>query len=305
MKRHYCTIAATLGLFALAGCLGAADEKGEGDSRSGETGLAITASVDTGGKTDVGLMRYSITRHLCVPGEKFDPLSRTITVPLETMQLPAGIPALDDNPLPKGSSHRFADHFEVVPAGCYKVSATPLTTDGEPSADCAASEVQNLWVLDGETTEVVLISQCSGGFVGAIDAAVALNQPPEIVDVKYSKFMTVGDIVTVCASAKDPNGDWIQFDWSQIDGGACYGPAFLSSEKDPLGITQCVGILPVDVGDYWFEVKMFDMLRDENGTLIRVEKWLRDHGSPGTSHDSLKFPLHVGAVPVGYVPPQP
>jgi hypothetical protein len=28
--------------------------------------------------------------------------------------------------------------------------------------------------------------------------------------------------------------------------------------------------------------------------LIRIETWLKDHGYPNTSHDSLRFPVYAG-----------
>jgi len=293
-------IAAVLSLLALTGCLGTAGDKGEGDAHRGETGLAIAAAINTAGNTDVSLMRYSIIRVPCAVGEAFDPVSRTITVPVEIMQPPVGIPAFEDSPLDKSSRHPFASHFEVVPAGCYSLSARPLTADGSVSADCAAAHAADIEVEDGQTTEVFLINQCGSAKVGAIEATVAFNQPPQILDVDYSPFLAAGGVAAVCAMGRDPNGDLIQFDWRQISGGEFFGPAFLSSEKSPRMTTQCVGVLPLEVGDYLFEVRMYDMLRDENGELTRFETWLDAHGYPNTSHDSLRIPLHVGPLPAPY-----
>jgi hypothetical protein len=294
MKPNNKRMPTVLSLLALAGCVGSGNEGG-GDARSGETGLAIAAAVNTGDTTDVSLMRYSITRVPCAAGEAFDPVSRTITVPVQP--LPALIPAFENSPLDKSSSHPFAGHFEVVPAGCYSISARPLTADSGVSADCASAHAADIQVEDGQATEVFLINQCTSPKVGAIEATVAFNQPPQILDVDYSACVPMSRVAHICATGRDPNGNPIQFDWRQISGGAAYGPAFVSSEKNPEMTTQCVGVLPMDVGDYLFEVRMYDMFHDEHGKLTRFETWLDARGYPNTSHDSLRIPLHVGPAP--------
>jgi len=295
MKLHY---AMSSGLvLALVGCLGTHEKSGPEGYQTGETGLAIAAAANTGESTDVALMRYTIDRVACLDGEKIDPLSRAITVNLEKMMLPGGIPAFENSPLDKNSAHPFADHFEVVPAGCYNVNATPLTKGGDKSADCAAAWAKGVKVLDGETTEVFLISQCKGTAVGAVDTVVALNQPPTIINLNYkpSKFISAGDKDIICATANDPNGDPIQFAWAHADGPICDTPLVISSEKSGDSTTECVQIMPQNAGSYSFEVMVFDLLHDESGNLITFEQWLRAHGYPNDSHDSLRFPLYVGA----------
>jgi len=282
---------------ALAGCFGGAQEKSGAQEHSGETGLAISAAANAGDKTDVARMRYSIDRIACVDGEKIDPLSRTVTVHLEKIMLPGGIAAFEDSPLDKGSAHPFADHFEVVPAGCYNLNATPLTESGDLSSDCAAAWAKGIKVMDGATTEVFLISQCKGTAVGAVDTTVALNRPPTILQVEYkpSKFINVGDNDVICATASDPNGDPVEFAWDHADGPICDTPLVISSERKGNDTTECVSLTPKNAGSYMFEVKVLDLLHDEEGNLISFEQWLRAHGYPNDSHDSLAFPLYVAA----------
>lgn len=292
MKLHYMSFGLAL---ALAGCLAVNDKSRTEGSQTGETGLAISAAANIGDKTDVALMRYSIDRIACAEGDKIDALNRTITVRLEEMMLPGGIPAFDNSALDQNAAHPFADHFEVVPAGCYNVNATPLTEEGAQSADCASARAQGVQVLDGNTTEVFLISQCKGTAVGAVDTTVALNQPPTIEQLTYnpSKFITAGDTDVICVTAGDPNGDPVEIDWNQTGDLVCDMPVVISSQKHGGNTTECVQLKPTEAGGFWFEVKIYDLLHDENGNLIPFEQWLRAHGYPNDSHDSLRFPLYV------------
>jgi hypothetical protein len=284
---------------AFAGCIdGKPDSDARNDNqRTGETGLAIATAVDNHGDTDVSKMEYVIKRVACVAGENVDKLTLTVKVNLEAMLLPGGIPAWENSPLDRNSEHPFADHFEVVPAGCYDVAATPLTAGGALSQDCAAAFENDVQVDDGYTTEIFMISQCKGAAVGAIDTVVALNKPPEINNLTFSpsKFITSGEKTTVCVTATDPNGDPVEFEWDQIGGSLC-GASVIMTQKQGDITTQCADILPMEAGDYLFEVRMFDLLHDENNKLIRFETWLRNHGYPNASHDSLRFPVYVGAA---------
>jgi hypothetical protein len=285
-------------VLALVGCVGAHGKSGGEGSQTGETGIAISAAANAGDQTDVALMRYSINRIACEDGEKVDALSRTITVRLENMMLPGGIPAFENSPLDKNSAHPFADHFEVLPAGCYNVNAAPLDKNGDSSADCAASWANGVEVLDGETTEVFLISQCKGPAVGAVDTVVALNQPPTLLNLTYtpSKFIHAGEKDIICVTAGDPNGDPVAFSWAQSGGPACDTPRVISSLKEGNNTTECIQLTPPNPASYTFQVMIYDLLRDEKGNLITFEQWLREHGYPNDSHDSLRFPLYVGAA---------
>jgi hypothetical protein len=293
MKLHY-TMSFGLAL-ALAGCLGGQEKSGTEGSRTGETGLAISAAANSGDNTDVALMKYSIDRIACVDGEKVDPLNRTITVRLEKMMLPGGIPAFEDSPLDQSSAHPFADHFEILPAGCYNVNAIPLTKGGDQSTDCAAAWAQGVQVLDGQTTEIFLISQCKGTAVGAVDTTVAFNQPPTLERLNYnpSKFINTGDTEVICVTASDPNGDPVSFTWTQVGDAVCDTPVVIANQKNGDSTTECVSLTPKDAGSFWFEVTIYDLLYDENDALIPYEQWLRVHGYPNDSHDSLRFPLYV------------
>jgi len=211
------------------------------------------------------------------------------------MMLPGGIPAWENSPLDKASEHPFADHFEALPAGCYDVTATPLSANGTASTECAAGFANDVGVFDGLTTEIFMISQCKGEEVGAIDSVVALNRPPTLVSLEYSpsKFIHAGSKTTVCVTATDPDGDPLKVEWDQIGGSLC-GATVISSDINASGITQCADIAPMEAGDYLFDVRIYDLLHDENNKLTTFEAWLKLHGYPNTSHDSLRFPVYAG-----------
>jgi len=285
----------------LAGCIEAQAEPDDTDQPIGETGIAITAVIDTSGDTDVAQVRYNIARVACVANEQFGALYRDIQVNLESVQAPAGLPAGKDNGLDGSSQHQFADHFEVLPAGCYDITATPQNASSADSQDCAAANANGIQVQDGLTTEVFLLSQCKGAPVGALDAAVALNKPPQLTELTFSpsKFIRAGEQTVVCATAIDPNGDPLEFAWGQV--GGTMGVTGITSTTNPDGsVTECATIAPPSAGDYMFEVRIYDLVQNELGNRVRIEQWLNDRGYPNDSRDSLQFPVHVGeAAPAG------
>ena len=287
----------------VCGCVESPPEPGGGPGSVGEeTGLAILAVVDADTEIDVTHVRYEITRVACAEGEVFEPFASDIRVELVPFELPGGIPGQENAPFDAGSGHKFADHFQVLLAGCYDVTATPLAADTSESTDCAAARNNGVQVLDGITTEIMMHSQCKGPEIGAIDAVVAFNQPPQLVDLTFtpSKFIQAGGSTTVCATATDPNGDPLEFEWDQI-GGSMAGDEILAPDQTPQpenpdSTTQCAVISPDEAGDYLFEVRIYDLLRDENNGLVRFETYLAQSGSPNVSNDSLRFPVHAGTA---------
>lgn len=278
-------------VIAVLGCVDGRPETGDTDDSVGEaqTGLSITGAVlATELELDVSHMQYKIKRVACAAkaekAEKFEPVSHDIRVDMQPrLLLTGGRPAWE-----------FSDHFQVLKPGCYDIAAQPLTTSGTASKLCTPASINDVRVIDGETTEVVLLSQCKGPEVGALDAVAAINQEPTLVNLTFSpsKFIKAGSSTEVCATAVDPNGDQIDFEWEEL-GGKLSG-AVRSNQPTPEGVTECVTISPNAAGDYQFEVRIFDVIRTEAGGMIRIEKWLNEHGYPAASHDSLRFPVYAG-----------
>jgi hypothetical protein len=255
----------------------------------GSTGMAL--SVDFKGKTDVVGMRFEVETCQGKPV-----LSKSKA--LEDLQLPGMIPTFVDNPFDGQSSHLFADHFMVLPAGCYNVRVTPITNKGAASEDCASASAQNVTVHDGLTTEIVLISQCKGAQRGALDVIAALNHPPVLKQLKYhpSKFLQCPAEVILCATASDPDDDPIEFEWKQVYGPApMYGPVVTTRSEYGGKITECVKIAFEDLSaNYGFKVNVYDMFHDSQAGLVRAEKWFELNGyGEVDSRASLKFPVYV------------
>lgn len=120
--------------------------------------------------------------------------------------------ALPGSLAPEGSSdtHRFSDALFTLEPGTYRLCATPLAMAGYPSLDCAPTETLAT-VVPNVTTEVVLVSQCTGDSKGGLDGVVVLNDPPVIdnVTITPSKFVTTCEDATLTASVSDPDGDEI------------------------------------------------------------------------------------------------
>ena len=253
-------------------------------------GMALT--MDILADTDVAGMRYEIDRVACPGGDgDFEPWSADAEVDLEDLLLPGGLDAFEDQPLDGESAHLFADYFTMTPAGCYDVTVTPLDEDGEPSDDCATASAEGVEVEDGETTEILLVSQCDGPERGALDTVAVVNHPPTLDAVTYnpSKFTTCGDTVEICATATDPDGDPIEFDWDFPEG--------LTVEAGPIGsdgetTTQCASVIAESGDSYNIDLTVYDLFV-EDGELVRAEDWLQARGEDEESHDDLTFPLHV------------
>ncbi|WNG45775.1 hypothetical protein F0U60_17900 [Archangium minus] len=264
---------------------------------AGQTGLALTLRVDE--ETDVAAIRFKIDRRQC-SDEPFTPFSLTIDKPLEEIRLPGGIPGLENMPFDSWSAHAFADLFVTLDAGCYDVTTQPLDAAGEASEDCSPASSSGIWVNDGQTTEVLLINQCWGPDRGAIDVISALNHPPELVEVAFedSKFVYQCTDQVICATFRDPDGDPLEFTWTQEGGPALYvAPEVLSTTPNADGsITQCIRTVAQDPGQYVLKVTAYDLLHAPDGSgLIRIEDYLAAGGTPFPSNDSLTFPFYAAS----------
>ena len=277
------------------GCSGVADDSATAESpEAAETattsGMALT--MDILAETDVAGMRYDITRTPCPDGdEDYEAWETSVSVDLEDLLLPGGLDAFEDQPLDENSEHLFADYFTVVPAGCYDVSVTPLDEDGEPSDDCASASAEGVEVEDGETTEILLVSQCDGPERGALDTVAVINHPPTLEALTYnpSKFTTCGDTVEICATATDPDGDPVEFDWD-FPAGVTATPGAISSDGETT--IQCASVSAETGATYDLSLTVYDLFV-EDGEVIRAEDWLQARGEDVESHDDLSFPLHV------------
>lgn len=264
-------------------------------SAAPRTGLSLLVGVDS--QSDVAGMRFSLERVSCA-GEPFEPLAYFMDKPLEDIRLPGGIPGFEDAPLDGDSQHVFADMFLDVTPGCYRVTTQPLTADGQDSSVCAAATASSVQVVDGATTEILLINQCQGEGRGAVDVIAALNHPPALVNLAYteSKFVVQCHTQQVCATVKDPDNDPVELVWTQVSGPALpTPPSVVSTQQNPDGsVRQCVEMTPEIPGQYGLKVTAYDQLHNPAGNgLIRIEDYLQQQGNPVPSHAALSFPFYA------------
>ncbi len=222
MKRLGLLAAVIFGFVICTGCSQVLDD--ESSPEPEETGLGL--SVDFQGNTDVAGFEYAIyecgERSVVAGGIK----------DLEDLVLPGMIPGFEDMPFDARSRHLFSDFFTVLDAGCYDVEVEPVDKYGAAVEECSPASESNVEVLDGQTTEILLISQCTGPEKGALDVVAALNHPPELSSIKFSKFNRECERVKICASASDPDTDPIRFSWNQVAGPKLMEGISLISEKD-------------------------------------------------------------------------
>lgn len=254
----------------------------------GQTGMHL--SFDILADTDVAGFDYTITGVDCDTGEALEPAVVVETSrDLEDILLPGGHPGFEDRPFDADSEHLFADAFQLLEAGCYDVLAQPVDADGLDSDDCAAATEANVPVIDGQTTEVMLISQCVNEGRGGLDAIAVLNHAPQLIDAAYSpsKF-TCGNETRVCVTVSDPDSDPLALSVQAEDGvEADVQPAELNEAGETI---ICADIRVPEPGEYNITLTVHDLMHDAEGQLVTIESQLPEGQ---TSNDSITLPVHA------------
>lgn len=119
-----------------------------------------------------------------------------------------------------GGNHPFADSFFTVIVGLYCVTVSPMKDENTPAPECKVVEKEKVEVVEGKTTEIVLVSQCAGPKIGAIDVVSVLNDPPSILSLVFdpSKWIKTCSDLTLEAEAQDPNDDPLTYKWTIVSG---------------------------------------------------------------------------------------
>jgi hypothetical protein len=239
--------------------------------------------------TDVAGMAYSITQVDCDTGAAVDPaVVITAQRDLEDILLPGGHPGFEDQPFDANSEHLFADNFQTLIEGCYDVTAQPTIAGGDISSDCAPASQSNVEVIDGQVTEIMLVSQCENDGVGALDAMVALNHAPQLTDVSYpdSKF-TCTNLSTICVTAADPDLDPLRIALTGGEGVEVTPglPVMLDGDLTQ----QCFDIAVPGPGQHDITIEVFDQAHTPRG-LVDMSTLL---GEGQTSQDTLSTPVHA------------
>ena len=273
-------------------CVGCAQDNASESSPEDSVIQGISLASTIAASSDVTGIRFEFQQVDCEDGTAIgDPI--VVVKELEPYTVPGGISELEDEPLDADSEHLFADAFESLEAGCYDVTATPVQEDGTASEMCASATKEGVEVTAGQTTEVILINQCSSEDSGAIDAISVINHEPEIDDVYFeeSKFTTCEEEIVICAEVTDPDGDPLEFVWElSEDAPSAEGPTVVSTVEDEEtgAVTQCVSYIPKEAGQYDLTVTVFDLLHVDDA-LVRIEDWLASEGYPSESRATLDF----------------
>jgi cysteine-rich repeat protein len=259
-----------------------ADNRSEGAS----TGLQLRSFGDGIDGFDI-----TVTQVACpgspLPDEAF-PAIPSAHVPLSgTQTLPGNLEAFKDKPFVVGSEHGFADHFFSLDAGCYDVTATPY---GPGAKNCSSATLAGVEVQSGLTTEKMLVSQCLGVDLGALDVVAALNHDPSLDRVYFpnSKF-SCAEPTEICVEVSDPDSDPLAVEVTFAADVPCSATAFADTVNGLCSTITCTA-----PGTYAPTVTVYDLAYTMVGDLVRIEDLLADFGTVGyDSHASLEAVVHV------------
>lgn len=287
--------------------------------KTGETGAML--SVDYFGDTDVIGFHFDIERVACDGDDAFTPFTVSANVDLLDGIVPAMLTIVEQT-YDSTSRHLASDLFVTLEAGCYDVLAAPASAfDGDdwtPSADCSTASQDGIEIVDGLTTETILISQCVGDEAGALDTLVTLNHPPQIcgddgdgngegsstsggsdicdgvvIDEKYNYEC---EPVSVCVTAFDVDDDPLEFVIANTGSLADFaintlpGPTVVDFADGHRIWEQCYEVVTRWTGSYEFTIDVYD-LGNDGGSHVRIESLV-----DGTSNDDLAFPIHTNWI---------
>ena len=277
----------------LAGCFGGTEQV-EG------LGTGALLSVDYFADTDVKGFHYVLENTSCA-GEAITPQTWEFNVNLADNIFPGMVQHIE-SVLDEQSRHLGADLFFSLEPGCYNVTAIPAseldvaTGAWTPSADCAMASASGIEVVDGQTTEApLLISQCTGDPIGAIDVTVVLNHPP-VIDVEIDeKYNYECEAVEVCVTAYDPDDDPIEYVFAKESGPAYFlldqgTPEVIGFDDGHRIWQQCATIVTRWTASYDFSVTVYD-LANQGGSQVHFEDLVAED-----SHADLTFPVHTNWV---------
>ncbi|MFT7621155.1 MAG: hypothetical protein ACI9WU_000316 [Myxococcota bacterium] len=187
------------------GCMNAPDANQTTTPWSGEGGLV---TINTA--LSIGMASHDVTQIRFTVVEGFD--CNADPKGQETIDLaPEPLPQWMEPDKTIGDNHPFATSVFVLEPGMYTVCAEPLKTDGMPSDECVPS-LAEMEIIEGQATELIMVSQCMGTTSGLGQATLTLNDAPQIADVDVVPGLTTPcEPVTISITAEDANNDPIVY----------------------------------------------------------------------------------------------
>jgi len=188
-------------------------------------------------------------------------------------------------------------YFFMLDPGCYDVVIVPRKEDGTPSTTCPPTVMNRVVVLASTTTEIAMASQCDPpGGVPWDDPG--WNALPAIAEIELHPAETVAHCKeqTACVTVVDLDRDPVELVWSQEHGTTlAAGPATEPMIFDPTTgkTTQCATMIHDGKGTVGISVKVYDLMPDASGNLVRIEDYYAQMGAASTSHDVLTFSSHA------------
>lgn len=306
MMQKIATLTSVLAMSTLLAACGDVDGApaagADAEHRNGS--LRVYSGPGAAKTSDVALIKYTVTS--CA-GAAVEFVNTAIVALDKQMVLPGGIDQFKDAPLHNKSSHLFADHFQVLPAGCYDVVAQPLKADKQPSQHCQQASASGLNVIEAATTETMLLVQCQTPDPGGLDSITVINHEPQITNITFKRTDKDGKLVEgskfacgfdnhICVLAHEPDNDPMKFKLSTSiagDDGACTVDPLPRGEEATPG-EQCFKISCNSGGRVDIKATVFDMIRHESKGLITFEEYFSSIGDAKSSRAELAFMSYLG-----------
>jgi len=263
------------------------------------TGAGLT--VDYFALTDVVGFHFEVDRVACTAGHAFVPYHMEGDVDLVDGIFPAQIEVVEAEAFAEDTRHTAADLFLALEPGCYDILAAPasdmdaLVGQWTPSTQCSVAAAFEVDIVPGQTTEVILRSQCEGDPSGASDLVVVLNHPPLITTPVPAEHVFECQAVDVCVELYDPNDDALETTWTSVPEGGLHavdlGDLEVVDFDDGHRVwRQCAEIVANTAATYEWTVEVHD-IGWEGTTPIRLEEV-----TGGASSDALHFPIYTNWV---------
>lgn len=187
--------------------------------------------------------------------------------------------------------------FIPLEPGDYDVTVRPLNRDGEAAEGLCGAEL-TATVATEQPYDLRFAVSCRSEWA-ALDIIETLNALPTIDHLTYapSKFVSIGQELTVCVDVRDPDGDPLEVVWEQSGGAPlASGP----TPVEPLSAafcgpeTRCATLTHAVEGRVDLRVTVYDLVVSRDGS--RWQRWsdyLAEEYLGVDSKDDIEFATYA------------